>query len=1079
MKSKFKFSVLFVAFLFLFTTSGIAQFSRTDAINLVLNTILSTDVGKVNVYVSDQSSANAVTLIDNDAVSNPYPDSWVFFVDDNPLASWYHNSRIIFVSAANGAYTINQVQIYPKNLSDGYEAISSVSKPAPVALAGTAFVMAPETVPGDHNYALIVAAQDNTRNWYNTSLIYNVLIQKYNYNKENIIVLYSWNGESSLPEGEDLDGDENHDDIDGPATWANIQSTITGLVNDLGHQHQLAVFFTGIPVDNSGSEPEMLFHIDQNNFGSYPVSDLSEPMEAFDCAQMILFFDVNSSADVAWYFEAANGSNVLCQNRYIIGATDSNEPSLEEIYFSGGIYSEHLFYWASAVRGFLPDPELPWQVINVAIGSENLGGFPYATYIPNHPGDDVLDLSDDTFIQMAEAFEYANKMNTWSDDGYCYIPYISGVANSPINVNEIPFVEDLLTLSGLSGKIYNTQNVQGNFISYVSLELDNNVNLTFSGNSNLFINGNLYVNHSNSFLSFIENSNVKAGWGSQISILYGSLFAEDAGFISNDEYQLTININNGQNLILDDVTMEKCIVSAQATNNMSIENSNVSDSRISGASVNKVLIKDCEFINSAMSSDIYDQPQIQPSQFEVIRSNFTGIYSTSYAYAIKVFNYKHVYISKNTFDNNQHSVQLFDCGNAQNVCRISENIFYFNYIAGLTLSNTIADLTMNTFEINKTGLNLLNRTSAAIYGNSNANTPENTQYFKENELQAIYISKSSFHNFRYNAFEGNPYDDELYIFQTGNWPQNYFDVKYNYWGSVFKPEIQLVPEGSYIYVPMWNLYGEGDEADAEIMYSSANSLIDDENYEGAKIVLKNIVALYPNSPYSHASLKRLFSIEQYSGNNFAALQNYLRTDIVIQNNIELKKAAEKIANQCDIEMKNWLNAINWFESVIQNPEDIEDSIFAIIDLGHTYLLIDGNGYKSSNYIGKLPEYYPSSIDVHNTHTQYLLSLLPTNSKSHPLSESLENLEVGALMQNIPNPFKGASQLWYKVDEASVVALHVYDNIGRKVRTINCGEQTEGAHFVEFTSEGLPPGVYFYTLEINGRVTDSKKMTVMQ
>jgi hypothetical protein len=202
------------------------------------------------------------------------------------------------------------------------------------------------------------------------------------------------------------------------------------------------------------------------------------------------------------------------------------------------------------------------------------------------------------------------------------------------------------------------------------------------------------------------------------------------------------------------------------------------------------------------------------------------------------------------------------------------------------------------------------------------------------------------------------------------------------------------------------------------------------------------------------------------------------TENAIQNNPALLELADFLVNFCDIRLENWPTAIAWFEDVIQNPTSFEDSIFAIIDLGYTYLLMENGNYKST-YTGSLPQYKFSINSDYEENRNFLLSLLPGDRLSHSMSESIGLLKPGNLMQNIPNPFKGASQLWYRVDEASAVELHVYDKIGRKVRTINCGEQTEGAHFVEFTSEGLPPGVYFYTLEINGRVTDSKKMTVLQ
>ena len=130
------------------------RFSRNDAINLVLNTILTNDIGDVDVYASNNSFTTDVELIDNDSPSNPYAESWVFFYDDNPFASWYHSSRVIFVSAIEGAYTTSNVDIYPKWLSSDYEEISLVDRPDPVAMDRTAFVSDPQKVESYYNYAI-------------------------------------------------------------------------------------------------------------------------------------------------------------------------------------------------------------------------------------------------------------------------------------------------------------------------------------------------------------------------------------------------------------------------------------------------------------------------------------------------------------------------------------------------------------------------------------------------------------------------------------------------------------------------------------------------------------------------------------------------------------------------------------------------------------------------------------------------------------------------------------------------------------------------------------------------------------
>jgi hypothetical protein len=96
-----------------------------------------------------------------------------------------------------------------------------------------------------------------------------------------------------------------------------------------------------------------------------------------------------------------------------------------------------------------------------------------------------------------------------------------------------------------------------------------------------------------------------------------------------------------------------------------------------------------------------------------------------------------------------------------------------------------------------------------------------------------------------------------------------------------------------------------------------------------------------------------------------------------------------------------------------------------------------------------------------------------------MKESINALKTGELLQNVPNPFNNSTQIWYKLEDDATVTLNVYDYTGRNIGAFEQGAMDKGSHYVEFSSEGLPSGIYFYTLEINGKLNDSKKMTVMK
>jgi hypothetical protein len=127
----------------------------------------------------------------------------------------------------------------------------------------------------------------------------------------------------------------------------------------------------------------------------------------------------------------------------------------------------------------------------------------------------------------------------------------------------------------------------------------------------------------------------------------------------------------------------------------------------------------------------------------------------------------------------------------------------------------------------------------------------------------------------------------------------------------------------------------------------------------------------------------------------------------------------------------------------------------------------------------MPQYKPVSVEQFEEDRDYLLSLLPGDKLSETMKESINALKTGELLQNVPNPFNNTTQIWYKLEDEASVSLSVYDYTGKKVSAINPGKQDKGSHFMEFSSEGLPSGIYFYTLEVNGKLSDSKKMTVMR
>jgi peptidoglycan/xylan/chitin deacetylase (PgdA/CDA1 family) len=91
----------------------------------------------------------------------------------------------------------------------------------------------------------------------------------------------------------------------------------------------------------------------------------------------------------------------------------------------------------------------------------------------------------------------------------------------------------------------------------------------------------------------------------------------------------------------------------------------------------------------------------------------------------------------------------------------------------------------------------------------------------------------------------------------------------------------------------------------------------------------------------------------------------------------------------------------------------------------------------------------------------------------------EKLPEGFILyQNYPNPFNSSTNIGFRIAEGGYVSLKVYDVLGKEVATLDNENKTAGEYEVEFNSENLPSGIYFYTLE-SGRNYFTRKMILLK
>jgi hypothetical protein len=453
--------------------------------------------------------------------------------------------------------------------------------------------------------------------------------------------------------------------------------------------------------------------------------------------------------------------------------------------------------------------------------------------------------------------------------------------------------------------------------------------------------------------------------------------------------------------------------------------------------------------------------------------SFTG----SGTNAIEIDNYADFNISNCTISGYLDAINLYNCGYGSSLQLISNCVINDNTFSGITIYRSSADIWHNNIYRNGYGIKCFDRSIVHIQGDYN----NITQAIYDNEWYEVYASRGSFPQyFHWNLVQDddNTMGDPLVKYTA---PGAGLDVRYNCWGNNFDPLTDLEPSGAYIWNPPWICLGgsgSGSGSEAEALYLDARENIETENFAVAKADFEQIVDEYPETEYAKAAMKELYPLEELTGNDYISLKEYYNTHTAIQSVPELLKLADFLTNFCEIKLENWPTAIAWFEDVILNPETMEDSIFAIIDLGYTYFLMENGGLKSS-YTGNLIEHKPVSVEQFEIKRDYLLSLLPGDQLSETMKQSISILKSGELLQNVPNPFNGTTQIWYKLDEEAYVTVKVFDYTGKLIKSYDQGTMDKGSYFIEFSADGLASGIYFTCLEVNGRLSDSKKMTVMK
>ncbi len=189
-------------------------------------------------------------------------------------------------------------------------------------------------------------------------------------------------------------------------------------------------------------------------------------------------------------------------------------------------------------------------------------------------------------------------------------------------------------------------------------------------------------------------------------------------------------------------------------------------------------------------------------------------------------------------------------------------------------------------------------------------------------------------------------------------------------------------------------------------------------------------------------------------------------------NYDLAKENELLGNKnqkAEWTGKNELEKINFSGFLAQEVDSAAQKIgynFSGIDKTGTIM-----GLRYSDFIVPLVK----AVQEQQQQIEELKKLIGSKETVNAEQYELSDKNATSLAQNAPNPFSGQTTIAYSIPESVGKAqLLFYDAAGRLIGSHVISSKGKG--LLTLNSGNLSAGTYSYTLVIDGKITDSKKLT---
>ena len=220
--------------------------------------------------------------------------------------------------------------------------------------------------------------------------------------------------------------------------------------------------------------------------------------------------------------------------------------------------------------------------------------------------------------------------------------------------------------------------------------------------------------------------------------------------------------------------------------------------------------------------------------------------------------------------------------------------------------------------------------------------------------------------------------------------------------------------------------------------------------------------------------------EQVEGTNAA-----ITTANVIQNNDSSDTLSSSVQSPIPVEIMNKIKAEKKREKAGFIAQELEEVFPEAV-----YTL--PNGKKAIAYSEIIPllveaiKEQQNEIDKQQSEIDELRQSKVVQTRSTISDTDIQSAEdslldeklKAKLYSNIPNPFKEQTTISFFIPEtASRASIHIYNLQGKQIKQINIEERGNGS--VVINGYELTPGMYMYTLIVDGKEIDTKKMILTE